>query len=273
MGKILLVLAIVFLNFADTSLAQPPLISDELKELANKTVMNIYYDIVSLKDRYPELKDFGEQSKVINKHGILAINYSYTQVDPTLGEIPYAFGLTVTTIDDTIFQTAKEYAFNITFPLLGMKFAGYKIVNFKSKQFDIEALLQKHGQALWDYQQNYMPVRLNLKPAKESYQTGEDIGFEVTLTNTTNVNMKIRDLTADTLFFVYDNKTWGAWEMSPGVSTKEVVLKANQSMSKVFRGNGFHAPKEFEIYCSYGMTFKGVKPAASLKVKVVKKKR
>ena len=63
---------------------------------------------------------------------------------------------------------------------------------------------------------------------------------------------------------------WGAVEVNPAeVPDQRVVLKAGESIQKTFRGPPMYTPQEFEIYVSYGLTYHGVKPSNTLKIKVV----
>lgn len=266
------IILIVFLILnAIPAFAQAKEIPKEVVDLANNVMLEIYHDIDSLKSRYKELKNFGEGSFLVNKYGIYMINYSYAEVDETLGEIPYAFGLTVVPMEDVIFSSAKRYAFDMGFPLLDLKFSGYKIINFKSKQYDINTSIQKFGNKLWDFQQKFIPLQLSLKSSKENFNVGENIEFTVSLANNSNQNWIIKDLGRSSLYCIYDNRAWGAYEAGSSSGDQEIVIKAHQTITKLFRGGSFPLPRELDIHCTYNLPFKDIKPTSSLKLHVLDK--
>ena len=251
--------------------AQRAQLNQETKNICRDVMRNIFQDIVKVKGQFKELENFGEDALAENQYGLPLIQYRCNNPD-SLKEAPCAFGLTIVRVEDANFNEYGFDAFNLVFPLLDLKFAGYYQKNFlKTNQFDLQKIVQKNGQILWDYQQKFMPYKLSLKTVKETYGVGENIDFVVTLTNLTKRNIVVKDLNEETLYFLYDNKMWGAKEVNStqSQSIKEIILKPDESISKTFSGYGFSNPKDFEIYCSYVLTYKGVKPAASLIVKVV----
>ena len=79
--------------------------------------------------------------------------------------------------------------------------------------------------------------------------------------------MWVKDINDSTLYCLFNNKSWGT--QAQGVSgTKDIVLKSGQSLRRQFVGEKLKEPQEIEIYCSYGLSIKGVKPSGILKVKV-----
>lgn len=266
---IILIFILCFTNF--THAENEFTLDESTKNLCNQVMLSIYDDIKSKKDRHKELENFSERSLTKNKYGIYAIKYTHRDSNGSSTTLPYSFGLTIIGIDDQSYFKNETKDFNYGFPLLKLKFSGFQNRTLKSKQFDISKSIQKFGLVLWDQQQIFMPLKLVLEPVKEVYQVGEDIEFRVKLINVSRQFVKIKELNEKTLFFLYNNRVWGAKESNPKKTkdVKKITLKPGDFYSKQFIGNAFLIPKEFEIHGSYGMTFKGVKPYGSLKVKVV----
>ncbi|HBR14755.1 MAG TPA: hypothetical protein DD723_04325 [Candidatus Omnitrophica bacterium] len=262
-------LVMIFL-WCSTLFGQELNLDEETKALCNQVMLNIFDDIYAAKDHYQELKDFDKDLLVKNRHDIYSLQYVYhAPFDRTAASV-YEFGITILGLRDENIFSDKENVFSLGFPLLDLRFIGYQIKGLKQKQFDILGPVQTHGQLLWNQQQRNLPVRLILESVKESYQVGEEIDFIVTLKNLTKRNIKVKDLSEGTLYFLYNNAAWGAREVDPqnDAGIKQIILKPLESISKRFRGEGSNSPKEFEIYGSYGMTYKGVNPTSMLKIQV-----
>jgi hypothetical protein len=249
----------------------------ETKEVANEVMVDIYKDILKVKAKYPSLKDFDEKALFENQYGIYSIVYKEA-IDETQmkkSTVPFGFGLTIDKVDDTTFAD-KANNFNFAFPLLGVKFTGYQPARTLRSQLDILPLVNEHGARLSDYQQQFMPLRLSIKTTKDAYKIREPIDFEVTLTNVSNRHMVVKDLSSDTLFFLFGDMTWGTSTNTPAkqkVRTKKnsgnIILKSGESLSLKFQGESFERPRDVEIYCAYRMSIKGVNPSATLRIKVV----
>jgi len=258
------IISIVFLLFPFSAVAQQTTIDAASKMIANQLIIDIYYDILDRKQSYPELLDFDTTALLTNQHDIFTIIYKATVQDNQ----PYEFAVTIVMNQDRNFLEKGKNAFNYIFPWLDIKIAGYKINPFPTRLFDVTDIVQKRGNMLWEYQQQFMPLQLELTAAKDSYKPGEDIEFTVSLKNMTKTLYKVNDLSDKTLFFVYHDKVWGARETNPNNKEEGVILNPGGSIKKKFTGNAFGKPQEFEIYASYNMAFKGVKPAGKLKIRV-----
>ena len=269
MKNILFSLIWIFLSI--NTAADQPIFDEETKALCNQVMMNVYHDISEAKAVYKELGSFNETALSFNAKGIYSIHYKYIEPEGILKRESYEFGLTIVGFKDPNIFPSDGPSINLGFPLLNLKFIGYQKKTLKRKQFDIQIPLAKHGQILWNHQQKYMPYQLSLEPVKEEFKINEPIEFTVTLKNSTNKNVLVKDLDSKTLFFLYDDKVGGATEVGAAAKDiKDVVLKSQELISKRFRINGVPNPKELEIYCSYILTYQEVKPSASLKINVVK---
>jgi len=247
-------------------------INFKTKRAANKFIVSVYKSIEKLKGRYKELEDFDDKALLKNEHGIYSIFYKTKITSGLYKGRYYGFGVTVTKEDDSnLYEDQSDELFDLSFPLIKMKVYGFKLLYLRTRQLDIENLVMDRADILWDYQQKFMPFELTLEPDKKKFLVYEDIQFTVKLKNKTRRNIKLRDLSDDTLFFLYNNKKWGAHLLEPlPTDGLDVILYPGKSISKKFIGNGFSIPKKFSIFCTYNMTYKGVKPSASLEVEVLK---
>ena len=246
--------------------AQAPAVDAETKKIANQVVADIYHDIFAHKSKYPELAQFDESTMFENKQGLYAIVYKYKPAEDKKAEV-YEFGLTVIDIDTPIFQEQGQYAFDLHLPVLGLKFAGYFKRTVRGKYFDIMGMINKHGVLLADHQQKYMPLQLNLRTEKSVFAVQEAIQFQVELKNTSKKNMWVKEINDSTLYCLFNNRSWGT--QAQGASrTKDLILKSGESIHRQFVGEKLKEPSEIEIYCSYSLSVKGVKPSGILKVKV-----
>lgn len=245
------------------------LFSQRMTEIANQVMLAVYDDIVSAKERYDDLQDFDQKALSRNQYGVYSIRYKREAAAGPLGGKPFEFGVTVVGREDTDFNEFGRKAFNLHFPLLGLKFAGYEKVYWRPNQFSLQDVVQKNGDPLLKEQKKYLPLKLSLKTVAESYRVNEDIEFVVTLENVSSKNLWVRALNKDTLYFLYADTPWGTREADAPKREKKFILEPGEKVHKKFVGSGFPEPREFEVYCSYALTFQGVKPFSVLKVKVV----
>jgi hypothetical protein len=307
MRRILIALMLFFIAWP--SFAEDKAINPQTQEICNQVMMDIYQEILSNKDRYKELVSFGEKALYKNKYGIYAILYQYGEAaadekDPR--KRPFAFGLTLDRIGDNNFSD-KDNVFDFSFPPMGFKFSGYQNKHLFRTQFDILPLLKKHGAKLVNYQQQFLPLRIEIKTDKDVYQVREDIGFEITLRNVSKRNLLVDDLNEDTLFFIVDDDYWGtistdqiksegltraeqiqmlkeayrarreaakglSGKRKPGPKAKKkggkFILRPGESLSMKFRGESFLIPREVEIYATYRMKIQDTNPTVSTRISI-----
>lgn len=273
MMKKIVMFFLAFCIICSTCHSKEPILDEETVELCNQMILNIYYKILEVRDRYKELSDFDETAFFQNKRGIYVIMYESKSVDKRRrGKEPYAFGVTIDTMDDETFKN-KQGAFNFGFPPLGLKISGYQIKHLLRSQYNILPLVEEQGALLADHQQKYLPLRISIRPLKEQFYVKEDIEFEVILTNVSKRHMTVQPLNDKTLFFLFENEFWGTSPSLKGAQYRSqampVILKSGESLSKVYKGESFVRPKEIEIYGVYRMKIDGVNPTTKLKIKIV----
>jgi hypothetical protein len=261
---------LVILFFLMASPAWSQSIDRRAVEVSNQVVMNIYNDISSQKDRYPELANLSQENLSKNEYGIYRLNYVYPMTDQFGNTKNYGFDVTVSAFNGSDDLTSKgEGFFNYDFPLLKVRMLGNQTFVYKSKQFNIRDIIEQNKDVLANEQQKRLPFRLAVSTAKDSFSKDEDIEFIVTLQNTTDHVLMVKELSPKTVHFLINGQAWQITAVKEGKRISHSVLKSGESMTRRFNGQGLNRRKEFDVVCTYSMTYEGINPTASLKVKII----
>ncbi|MFA5260812.1 MAG: hypothetical protein WC450_06255, partial [Candidatus Omnitrophota bacterium] len=287
-------------GFPQAGLAQSNKVDPQTKQLCNQVMINIYKEILSLKDKYRELSQFDKGVLYKNKVGIYAIVYKYKEKmeypDGTVEyKIPYSFAVTIDRMKDKTFEE-RDGAFAYSFPALSLKFNGYQNKRLLRTQFSILDVLGAQGKVLNDYQQQFLSVRLFIKSSKDVYKVDEPVDFEVYLTNVSKANLVMKELNDETLHFSINGKIWGA-----GLGDKKAIpkdpkeankmalearrearnvdlrekrikqglLAAGEAFTITFQGITFSEPQDVVVEAVYNVPIKEVYPTAFFQFKVV----
>jgi hypothetical protein len=248
--------------------AQAPALDEKTKQICNQAILDIYNDILAVKEKYPSLAHFDENVMYENKNGLYAIVYQYDGEATEKNKTRYAFGVTIDRLDDKTFPPQDGY-FDYTFPVLGLKFSGYQRRTPGAAQYNALPLVQKYGGPISDLQQEGLPLRLFLRSSKDTYRVREEIEFEVVLKNVSKRHMVVKNLGQETLYFLFNNQFWGTRPFGAIKGSESVILKAGESLTARFKGEGFQIPREIEIYGVYRMGIQGVNPSAVLRLQIV----
>lgn len=232
--------------------------------------MDIYNDILAVKPKYPELKNFGSKSLSRNKYGFYVITYENKEVMTVRAENYYKFVLTITGVSEKPYKESYADIISYSYPVLGLKFSGFQTKGFRGKRFNIDSSIQKFGQSVYNHQQKYIPLQLIMESEKSIYRPEERIKFKVTLKNSGSQRLKVKNLGEESLFFTIDNKVWGTEPdlTNPGNKGQEVILDQDRSITRGFVGDSFNVPREIEIFGTYNMSYKGVLPMGSIKIRI-----
>ena len=240
-------------------------IDDESRTAANKVMQNVFDRIIFEKGKHAELSDFDKKNLSLNSRQIYVIEYSSQMAKE---HRPYGFALTILPLNEPLPQEWKDNGFELVFPVLKLKFAGYQRRAIDGR-FDIRAPMQRYGQILSEYQQQYLPLQMSISSSKDVYQADEEIVFTVTLTNTSSASLLVKPLNSTNLYILYDNTIFPfSMENPPAKQTS--ALESGRSLSKTFHGDAFQFPRDIEIYASYNMTFDGIKPFSRIRLKIIK---
>ena len=247
---------------------QPALLEPSVKKVCNEVVRRIFQAILDVKEKYPELAGFNEESLIQNPDGIDMIRFVGSAGDS--GE-PAEFALTIVPIEEQIFKDKESGRFSYGFSLLRVKIAGYQKGFAKKHPFNLKSFVGEYGSLLLIEQQNYIPLRLAISSAKDVYHIGEDVEFTVTLTNFSSAHLKVKVLDTRTVRFWYGQEILNAKEVTAQAKdVKDIIIKAGESVKKSFRFEGFHQPRDYELFASYAFTYQGVNPTNKILLKVIK---
>ena len=208
MKKIFLLSFMVFVSAV--CYAQEGSAADQTKQVGNQIMRNVYNQILAQKDDYQELSLFDEKALSQNKYGFYQIEYRYDYPpDPTQKrkKKPFEFALTVQEEKDPSFMNKRGY-FDFPFPALGLKLAGYQRKRLKRAEFNLLPLIKQNIYLLNDHQQEHLPLKLYIKPLRDTFETRENIEFEVILKNVSKGHKIVKLLDDTTLLFKVDNRFW-----------------------------------------------------------------
>ena len=262
MKKVLILIVVLFLSLP--AFAQNEVfIKKDTGALCVRVMDEIIAEVISLKIKYDELEDFSEENVTINEYGFKAIEYKYKYRNRN-----NAFGVTIVGLNDKYYKKSQGILFERKFPLLGVKVQGYQKHFPGRKKFDIQAVADVFSQLIRERQAALLPFKLTVEAEKNIFSTGEDIVFKVTLKNVTRKIMVVKDLNKNTLFFLYNNKEWGASEIDQTSynKVKKFTLREGESLEKRFRSKGHLFPRSFNVSCLYVMSYKGVRPFSIMSI-------
>ncbi len=211
--------------YAQTPAAKKKIvISDQTKKVCNEVMRGIFDEIMAVKDQYENLEDFSAGNYTLNKFGLGKIVYSY-ELDKDQPEHkrrrPYTFGITIVPMDQEIFG-GEHGLFELGFPVLKLKIAGYFSRRLLKTQLNIAPFVKKYGAKLAEYEQKFLPLRVFVRPSKREYTVREPIEFTVFVQNVSKRGMLVEGLNANTLFFLIDGQFWGKGEKPVETDPKKI---------------------------------------------------
>ena len=233
-------------------------------DLSNAIMHDIFKEIIDRKSSHSELREFSEAHLSKNEHGIYSILY---EVGDSSKDDSFSLGVTINTTDDHQFS-GRPGIFNYGFPKVNLKISGFQQKHPLRTQFDLMPLVMKHGMRLAEYQQKFLPLKIEIRPVKDVFQVREDIMFDVVLKNVSKRHMIIKSLGKETLFFLINNQTWGTSPLSGRVGGNDEVLKSGQETILRIKGESFQKPQVLEITCFYNMSIEGVNPIGKISIEI-----
>ena len=138
-----IIFTILFLLIVTPSMVSAQVMRLDADNIAqcNQVIEKIFNDVMKAKSQYPELKDFTGGLLTKNKYGLNTFHYKHEDVDANGRTIAYDIALSIVGLNDVNPYSTDDNAFDLGFPLLGMKFSGYQKRTFKSRQFDVLKLI------------------------------------------------------------------------------------------------------------------------------------
>jgi len=265
MKRLILILCLVFCPPVPAQ--ETPVIDDATREISRKVILNIYRDILAVKDQHPELAGFDEDCLYENRRGIYAIVYKQKDFDMEKQRDPADFGITIDAMADETFP-GRPANLNFGFPLIGVKFAGYQPLYLPQGRFDLLKFINRRGIDLSLHEQKYLPLRLGIRPLKENFRIGEPIEFEVSLENASAANIYVKKLDWNSLYFLIGERPWGTPPDKKNQAGERVVLRAGEKLKARFKGSTFSSPKEMDVHAAYNLKVKGVSLFATTKIRI-----
>lgn len=238
-------------------------------EFCNNIIKKIYDEIEQRKPQYPDLELFNIIALKKNEWGFDYIKYRYIDVVGSKQVDELNFSVEIVPIDVDQEYSLEGAHFEYTFPLLKLRLIAYQNDSNKHKQIDIMPFVKEHARPLLDHQSKYLPIKLKLYAEKNIFEVNEPVSFVAEFENLTGNNIKIKDLSNNSIAFAYDKVTWGADLNMAHPTEGTEVLRPNRSLKRKFKLSGFSEPQDLTIHATYLMNFKGVEPTATLNLKIV----
>lgn len=241
-------------------------------KLGNQLIVNIFQDINDHKDSYKELEDLSEENVLVQENGLYQLKYTYFGVGESTAMKSYGLNIQLLPLMTNKKSNLDDENFRYDYPILGLSLVGSQYRALKSKQLDIRLIVENDQLFLSEKQQEKLPFRLSVQTTKDSFKENEDIEIEVSLKNVSGHSLKVKKLSSKTLRFTIDNNVWGTTEISAADIGRgeHTILKAGESIKKIFKGKGLNRYKEFKIYCYYNMSHQGVNPMGVLRVRILR---
>ncbi|MEW5894369.1 MAG: hypothetical protein AB1650_01210 [Candidatus Omnitrophota bacterium] len=231
-------------------------IPSEAVDISNQIILDIYQEILDQKTFFPELSEFGERHLFKNQHGIYVIFY---ETNDQRIKNPFSMGVTINAMEDNQFP-GKRGQFNYGFPKINLKISGFQRERSLRTQFDLSPIVIKQGMKLAEYQQTFLPLRVEVRPLKKTFQVGEEITIDVVLKNVSKRHMIVKSLGNETLFFLMNNEAWGTSPAIARARGSNEILKSGEETMIRLKGKGFENPEKLEITCFYNMSIEGIHP-------------
>src|SRR5213594_863425 len=93
--KKLLIFVLLFFTATVHAADEAAVLDEQTVKVCNKTLMNIYDNIIAVKDKYPELQAFGPNNLSQNHFGLYVLSFENKDCQTLRGDDYYRFGLTI----------------------------------------------------------------------------------------------------------------------------------------------------------------------------------
>lgn len=267
--KTLEVMLVGMLILVSPASAEPTDTDPATIEICNKIVKSIYDEIEKRKSQYPDLELFNVIALKKNQWGFDYLKYRYLDVVGSKQVDELEFSVEFLPIDADQEYSFEGTHFEYAFPLLKVRLIAYQNDSNKHRQIEIIPFVKEYARPLLDYQSESLPIKLKLYAEKKVFQVDEPVTFIAEFENLTGNNIKIKDLSNNSIAFAYDKITWGSDLNMAHPTDGNEVLRPNRSLKRKFKLNGFPEPQDLTIHATYLMNFKGVEPTATLNLKIV----
>ncbi len=239
------------------------------RTLCNLIIKQIYKDIEQQKPKFPDLELYNLIAFKENEWGYNYIKYQYVDIKGSRKVDELAFRVEFVPID-----VKQTYDFDGThleypFPILNLKLLFYQNDSAKQEQIEVLPFVKRHARKLLDYQTKFMPVKFRLYPEKEVYRIGEDVTLVAELDNTSSSNIKLKDLSSNSVAMTDDLSKWGFDLGRRPRKAGTEMLRPNGNLKRKFRIGSFKRPQTKYIHAIYLMEFLGAEPTVTTQFEIV----
>lgn len=245
--------------------AQEPLpnaLSKQTRDRANEVVLQVFNDLLSVKDSFPDLKGFSEKVLIQDDDDRLSFQFNYGDLFSVKRK--FSFGYLEA---DQLFSAdrSKGSLSRWPYPVLKIKFVlAEEQVDARLSAY-IMSRVEERLQMLEDIQQSNLPLKLDVLAPEWVDLRDDRVRFEVRLINVSDKSWLVRDLGADSLICGINGHPWETGDIQPSTTRK---LKPRDSIRKVF---AFPVAREMDnivIFCKYNLSYQGAFPMDTLVLKV-----
>jgi hypothetical protein len=156
---------------------------------------------------------------------------------------------------------------HLEFPLLDLKVVWTTaLTGFYLEGFDLDVIVEDAAWPLVEFQQKELPLRIFIETPKISYQVGESVKLDLVVKNVSNNQLRVKPLDSQTLYCTMNGSFWGTKDPKPAPSKS--TLKPGEELRFPLKLKGLPKPGDFNISCSYGIGYQGVRPQARKILKI-----
>ncbi|MEI6437760.1 MAG: hypothetical protein WCO69_03295 [Candidatus Omnitrophota bacterium] len=116
-------------------------------------------------------------------------------------------------------------------------------------------------------QKPLLPLELSIDATQDSYKWGEQVIFDLKVTNKSQTPVKVFKIDEKSIFCNFNTQTWGSRSVS---GDPVVVLIPGESLRKKFILSSPSRPGDLVVKCSYGMGANKVRPEAQKTFNIVR---
>lgn len=249
---------LLFLFFSSSVRAER--LTPEVTTALSATMEGVYRRIEAIKDRNEVLRGFDRTVIKQDERAWPLIEYVHVFSEDL------RFMISVKALPlDVVDEDKDEPGYQmLSYPQAGIKIGAFVRGRAGVGDFNLIDAVRIEATRIEDVQQSVLPLRLSIRPENSSVLLGQKLTFDVVLQNHSSMGHRLKKLDEDSLSCLFAGQRWGKGRI---VGVGNHLLSPGESLTKKFtlapvrRG-------DFEIFCSYGLGFSGLKPSARTVVRV-----
>lgn len=235
-------------------------VSPEVITALSATMDGVYKRIEAISDRNDVLRGFDRTALHQDSNGWAAIEYVHSFAE----NLNFVISVKAHPID-VVDEDQEEPGYQVlTYPQAGIKIGVFVRGRAGMGGFNLLDAVRIEGIRIEELQQAGLPLRLSIRTPQGPLVLGQKLEFDVVLSNVSSMGHRLKPLNEESLSCSFNGQAWGKGRIS-GVGNH--LLASGEALIKKFsllpsrRG-------DFEIFCSYGLGFAGLRPSARTVVRV-----